>query len=200
MANISTRRQALADTTYVEEQNEIDKAVAAEEARQRKKEEKRKVLETDSAYVTCKTIATWMDKYFLDPIIGFFFPGVTDCITQVFALPFVYVALFKVRSIPLTLAVIYNSMKDALLGTIPWIGDLIDAFYRSHVKNYTLIVGFVEDDEEIKRKVNSSAIKCVIGIAIIGVLIYFAVKMLIYVWEQGSNALSSAWQWMSSLF
>ena len=199
MANNSSRRQALVDTTYVKEQNEIDKAVAAEEARQRRKEEKRMLLETDGAYVTCKTIATWMDRYFLDPIIGFFVPGVTDFFTQILALPFVYVALFKVGSIPLTLAVIYNSLKDALIGTVPWIGDILDAFHRSHVKNYRLIVGFVEDDEEIKRNVNNSAIKCLIGIAILCVLIYYAVQMLLYIWEQGSNALSSAWQWLSSL-
>ena len=60
--------------------------------------------------------------------------GVGDVLTSALALPFIYFALVQVRSIPLTLAVICNVLKDALLGSIPFfIGDIIDVFNRSYV-------------------------------------------------------------------
>ena len=62
----------------------------------------------------------YMDKYFLDPILGFILPaGIGDTISSVFAFPFIYYSLCVVKSVPLTLAVIFNILKDVLIGVIP---------------------------------------------------------------------------------
>ena len=74
--------------------------------RQRKEEKLRELQESDS-YKLISFITTLADKYFLDPIIGLF-PVVGDFITSVVGLPFIYVTLVKIGSIPLTLAVIFN--------------------------------------------------------------------------------------------
>lgn len=92
--------------------------------------------------------------------------------------------------IPLTLAVICNVLKDALLGAIPFfIGDIIDIFNRSYVANLKLITGYVNDDKEVIQEVNKKAAWSAIFIVILCVLIYFIVK---WVMELGS--------WFVSLF
>ncbi len=190
------RREAQEDLglTTSEEQERIDHAIEKEEARRRKKEQKRQELETDSSYRMVKGIATVMDKFFLDPIIGFFLPAVGDILTSVMTLPSIMVALFKVRSIPLTLAIIYNMLVDMLIGLIPfWIGDILDAFNRSYMKNYKLIVGFVEDDKEVIHEVNRKAVFTGICILVFCLLIYWLTKLVIYV-------TTSVWEWIQGLF
>ena len=169
------RRQAQQDLGLdnQKEQEQIERSIQKEEERQRKKEEKRLEIECSTSYQATQSLAKWMDKYFLDPIIGFFFPGVGDTLTSVFVLPFIYVAACKVRSIPLTLAVIYNVLFDVAIGMIPFfIGDVVDACNRSYVKNRRLIIGFVEDDKEVIRDVNKKAFRTGILIAVFCVLIY----------------------------
>ena len=84
------------------------------------------------------------------------------------------------RSIPLTLAVICNVLKDALLGSIPFfIGDIIDVFNRSYVANLRLITGYVNDDKAVIHEVNRKATWSAIFIIILCVLIYFIVKWTI---------------------
>lgn len=175
---VSRRRQAMMDeeTTAIAEVEE--KAMAQEEKRRNKKEESKRQLEEDSSYRLCRNVAKYMDDYYLDPVLGFFLPGVGDIISQTLALPYLYVSLFKIRSIPLTLAVLYNMMIDSLVGLFPWLGDLIDIFYKSNKKSYRMIVGFVEDDEAIKHEVNSKAVRTGILIVIVGLLIYWLIQMV----------------------
>lgn len=175
---VSRRRQAMMDeeTTAIAEVEE--KAMAQEEKRRNKKEESKRQLEEDSSYRLCRNVAKYMDDYYLDPVLGFFLPGVGDIISQTLALPYLYVSLFKIRSIPLTLAVLYNMMIDSLVGLFPWLGDLIDIFYKSNKKSYRMIVGFVEDDEAIKHEVNSKAVRTGILIVIVGLLIYWVIQMV----------------------
>jgi hypothetical protein len=91
----------------------------------------------------------------------------------VLSVPFLFVSLFKVRSISLTLAVLYNIMVDCFIGLTPVLGDILDVLYRSYAKNYRLIVGFVEDDAEVIDEVRRSAWKSAIMIVILGVACYF---------------------------
>lgn len=91
-----------------EEELQIEQSIQKEELRQMEKQLRRMEIEQSSSYRTVQSIAKWMDKFCLDPIIGFFMPGFGDALTSVFAVPFIYVAACKVRSLPLTLAVIVN--------------------------------------------------------------------------------------------
>jgi len=190
----SRRRQqvqedlGLVDVTL---QKQAENAIAQEEARRVKKEEKRLEIQQSSSYQLIRGISTAMDKWFLDPIIGFF-PIVGDLIGSVFSLPFIYVSLFKVRSIPLTLAVIRNTLVDVLLGLIPfWIGSIVDIFYRSNLKNFKLITGFVDDDKEVISEVNRKAIWMTLIIAIICYLIYWVIVVV-------SQLTTQVLDWISS--
>ena len=153
------------------------------------KEERRKVLEQDWGYRMVKWIATAMDKWAIDPIVGFLAPGFGDIFTSVMTVPFIYVALCKVKSIPLTLAIIHNTLMDVLLGIMPLLGDVFDFFNRSYKQNYAMIVGFVEGDKRITRMVNGKAVQFLILIVMICFIIYCLVGWII-----------TAWQYVLSLF
>ena len=179
----SSAQKELGLTTYKEEQMQ-QQALQKELERQQAKAERRKMLEEDTDYRMIKGIKTVMDDYFLDPILGFFLPAVGDVLTTLCVLPFLWVSLARIKSIPLTLACLYNTMIDLVLGLIPFcIGDIIDAFNKSYKKNYRLIVGFVEDDRNVIREVNEKAVKTAIMIGIFCIIIYYLVK---WTYELGS--------------
>lgn len=191
MAN-SRRQQAQADMgmNFEREDRQRETALAKEQERQAEKEAKRDALMATTSYRIMDKTAKYMDKYFLDPIIGLIPGGVGDVLSSFLALPFIYFALVQVKSIPLTLAVICNVLKDALLGSIPFfIGDIIDVFNRSYVANLRLITGYVNDDKAVIHEVNRKATWSAIFIVILCVLIYFIVKWAI---ELGN--------WIVSLF
>ena len=181
MAN-SRRQQAQADMgmNFEREDRQRETALAKEQERQAEKEAKRDALMATTSYRIMDKTAKYMDKYFLDPIIGLIPGGVGDVLSSFLAIPFIYFALVQVKSIPLTLAVICNVLKDALLGSIPFfIGDIIDVFNRSYVANLRLITGYVNDDKKVIHEVNRKATWSAIFIVILCVLIYFIVKWAI---------------------
>lgn len=181
MAN-SRRQQAQADMgmNFEREDRQRETALAKEQERQAEKEAKRDALMATTSYRIMDKTAKYMDKYFLDPIIGLIPGGVGDVLSSFLAIPFIYFALVQVKSIPLTLAVICNVLKDALLGSIPFfIGDIIDVFNRSYVANLRLITGYVNDDKTVIHEVNRKATWSAIFIVILCVLIYFIVKWAI---------------------
>ncbi len=140
------------------------------------REARRLRVERAHSYRIVKRIAEWMDRYYLDPILGFIPAG--DIISAGLIVPYLYVASFKVQSIPLTLAILCNVLLDVAMGLIPfWIGDILDFFHRSYVRNYKLIVGFVEGDEEMIRKVNKRAIWMVVLLILLCVIIYFLFQL-----------------------
>lgn len=175
------RRQAQENLglTSQEEQMDIEKSIRKEEQRKAEKERRRMEIEMSSSYRMVQGIAKFMDKYLLDPIIGFFVPGIGDILSSVLVLPFIHVSLFKIKSVPLTLAVIYNVLIDVFIGLIPfYIGDIIDVFNRAYLKNARLITGFVEDDKKIISEVNRKAAWMGFMILVLCVLIYFMVLLV----------------------
>lgn len=133
------------------------------------------------SYRILDTIARWMDNYFLDPIIGFLFPGFGDVVSGVLSAPYIYFSLTVVRSVPLTLAVTFNVLLDMLIGSIPFLGDVLDIFDRSYRKNYRLITGFVEGDKRMISEVNRKTAWMIIAIILCLVLIYFAIRFTVFI-------------------
>lgn len=180
-SNISSRKRAIQNDLGIKDGREdaqIEISLANEEARRCKKEMRRKEIRRSASYRMVEDIAKWMDKYFLDAILGLV-PSLGDSLTSLAALPSIYVSLFKVKSVPLTLAVIFNILKDVLIGMIPfWIGNVLDFFNRAYLQNMRLIVGYVEDDKEIIDEVNRKAVGTAILIVIACVLIWLMVLLV----------------------
>ena len=152
-----------------------------EQSRADKKAAKREKMMNMPSYRLMVGTAKYMDKWFLDPILGFILPaGIGDALSSVFAFPFIYYSLCVVKSIPLTLAVIYNILKDVLIGAIPfYIGDVLDVFKRSYVENLRLVTGYIEDDKEIINKVNKKAFWTAVFIIVLCWLIYVVISWAI---------------------
>lgn len=163
------------------EQAYIERAIQLEEERRQQKEIRRRMeIEESASYKATQSISKYMDKYFLDPILGFFIPGVGDFLTSVLVVPFIYVSAVKIRSLPLTLAVIFNVLRDLAIGLIPmWIGNILDFFNRGYLQNSRLIVGFVEDDKEVIEEVNKKAVWMGIMIAVFCFIIYLLIKLAV---------------------
>jgi len=181
MAVESSRRMQAREDLGFDSQEEIAKmeeSVAKEEQRRNKKELARQKLEGEFSYKCIKGISVLMDKFFVDAIAGIVVPGVGDFLTSALTIPFLYVSIFKIKSLPLTLAVLYNMMLDCFIGLTPYVGDVLDAFHRSYAKNYRLIVGFVEDDEAVITEVRRSAWKSALFIVILGVACYFLYQVV----------------------
>ena len=131
----------------------------------------RKRLMDNKVYQTMNDITRYMDRYYLDAIIGII-PGWGDMITIFCVAPFIYFSTRVIKSIPLTLAIINNALRDVLLGMIPFfIGDVIDVFHRANTKNMTMIQGFVDGNEIVIKEVNRKAIQSAVVLIILLILL-----------------------------
>lgn len=189
--------------SLIDDRDSLDKGSDAnrkEEVRRQRREKEIRELKASKAYKFISTVTTLADKYFLDALLGLV-PSVGDLVSSIFGLPFIYVTLFKVKSIPLTLAVIYNYLVDILLGSIPFfIGDAIDFFSKAHVKNLDLITRYVEGDKKTIRQVRSKALLTAFLIIILSVIIYFVFSLLIGVTEWTWTLLIDMFKWLIGLF
>ena len=189
--------------SLIDDRDSLDKGSDAnrkEEVRRQRREKEICELKASKAYKFISTVTTLADRSFLDALLGLV-PSVGDLVSSIFGLPFIYVTLFKVKSIPLTLAVIYNYLVDILLGSIPFfIGDAIDFFSKAHVKNLDLITRYVEGDKKTIRQVRSKALLTAFLIIILSVIIYFVFRLLIGVTARTWTLLIDIFKWLIGLF
>lgn len=130
-------------------------------------------------YVSLKSIARYMDRYYIDGILGLI-PGIGDIISAASMVPFAWFSLFVVKSVPLTLAVVNNALRDILIGMIPFaIGDVTDFFYRSNTRSLKMIIGFVENDRAVVTQVNRKALQAAAAMALLIVLIALMAILLV---------------------
>jgi uncharacterized protein DUF4112 len=84
-------------------------------------------------------IALWMDRRYVDPILGLILPGAGDAIGAGIGLLGIYSA-FRMRAHPIVIARMFiNLAVDSLLGSIPLLGAIFDFFYRAHTRNLHLL-------------------------------------------------------------
>lgn len=142
---------------------------------------KEKLAQSD-IYRWMQNTTRYLDKYYLDGIIGFIPGGIGDIFSSLFSLVHLYFSIFCLRSIPLTLAILYNTLRDILLGLIPfYVGNVIDFFHKAHIRNMELIEGFINDDKEIIRSVNKKAVFSVIMIVVFCIVIYLLILLITYI-------------------
>ena len=144
--------------------------------------EKQEIIRNSVSYKLVHAIALWMDRRLLDPLIGLVLPGFGDALTSVLAVPYLYLSIVKLKSIPLTLAIVCNILLDVLIGIIPYIGVVGDVFKRAFTRNAAMIKGYVEGDraimQEIDRKAVGMAFLIVILCGLIYVMVLAAVKIV----------------------
>ena len=146
------------------------------------KEIRKEALRNSKLYHHIKKVTQLADGYHLDFVIGLIPGGFGDILGGLFSLSHVYFGLFKLRSIPLTLALLNNMLRDVFLGMLPfYVGDAIDFFYKSNKKNMALIDGFLNDDKDIIHQVNKKAIQAAIVffLLIAGIMLLLGLLVLL---------------------
>lgn len=141
----------------------------------------------NKAYQAMNYLTRYMDRYYLDALIGII-PGWGDAVAMLSAVPFVYFSFFVIKSVPLTLAVLNNTLRDVLLGMIPFfVGDVIDIFHRANTKNMAMVQGFVDGDEHIIGEVNRRALQSAVALVVLLLLIAAMIALLVsfggYLWS-----------------
>lgn len=143
--------------------------------------ERKEALKNNKVYRLMQRLTTYLDKYYLDAIAGLVPGGVGDIIGALFGLVHVYFSLFFLHSLPLTFAILNNSLRDVLVGMIPfYVGDVIDFFHKANRKNMALIDGFINDDQEIIHAVNRKAWQ--FGLSALAFVLMILAMLALLVW------------------
>ena len=84
-------------------------------------------------------LAEWMDRRYLDPILGLLLPGAGDAMGAAIGLLGV-VSAFRLGAHPVVIArMLLNLALDSVLGSIPLLGAVLDFFYKAHTRNLVLL-------------------------------------------------------------
>lgn len=145
--------------------------------------EKQEIIRNSVSYKLVHAIALWMDRRLLDPLIGLVLPGFGDALTSVLAVPYLYLSIVKLKSIPLTLAIVCNILLDVLIVIIPYIGVVGDVFKRAFTRNAAMIKGYVEGDRAIMQEIDRKAVGMAFLIVILCGLIYAMVLAAVKIVE-----------------
>lgn len=145
--------------------------------------EKQEIIRNSVSYKLVHAIALRMDRRLLDPLIGLVLPGFGDALTSVLAVPYLYLSIVKLKSIPLTLAIVCNILLDVLIGIIPYIGVVGDVFKRAFTRNAAMIKGYVEGDRAIMQEIDRKAVGMAFLIVILCGLIYAMVLAAVKIVE-----------------
>ncbi len=124
-------------------------------------------------------------KLGLDGLVGLI-PVAGDAITAVLSTYIVGVGVRSGASKPVIFKMLSNIVMDAVLGTLPFIGDLFDIAHRANHKNVQLIQGYLEKPEETKRASRLWVAGIVISLLGMLALIFWLVLAF--------------WKWVFSLF
>jgi Domain of unknown function (DUF4112) len=86
-----------------------------------------------------RTLATVMDRYFVDPILGLIIPGGGDVLGSLLGLYTVMIAARRKVSPVVIARMLMNLAGDAILGFIPFAGDLFDFGFKANRRNVELL-------------------------------------------------------------
>jgi hypothetical protein len=96
-------------------------------------------------------MARWLDRGFVDPLLGLLLPGAGDALGAVLGLYTVVLAWRRGASKALLARMVLNLSVDALGGAVPLVGDVWDFFFRAHARNLALLEARLHDGEARSR-------------------------------------------------
>ena len=94
----------------------------------------------------------------MNPLIVLEMTGFGDAMPSDFEETNLYQIIVKLKSIPLTLAIVCNILLDVLIVIIHYIGVVGDVFKRAFTRNAALIKGYVEGDKAIMQEIDRKAV------------------------------------------
>lgn len=148
-------------------------------------------LSSSRSYQMCRQISVYLDDYYLDGVIGLI-PVAGGMVSTAMSSVFMYVAIFKIRSFRLALVLLFNVFKDFVIGLIPFLGMILDFFYKSNKQNFALLDGFAAGDEAIIKQVNQQAIWSAIGLFVLTLVAIGLIYLTIWIGAEIFLYLSNA--------
>ena len=101
---------------------------------------------TGADLTAARTLVRILDRFGIDPLLGFFVPGLGDILGMALGMYLVVIAAQR-KVAPVVMARMFlNLTTDMLIGAVPVAGDLGDLAYRANKKNLALIEASVERD------------------------------------------------------
>lgn len=91
-----------------------------------------------------RTLARVLDRFFLDPILGLVIPGGGDVLGSMLGIYTVVIAARRKVSPVVIARMLMNLAGDAILGFIPFLGDLLDFGFKANQRNVELLSERVE--------------------------------------------------------
>jgi hypothetical protein len=88
---------------------------------------------------TARTITRWLDRLYVDPILGFFLPGAGDLLTGATGVYLVALAIRAGAPRIVVARMLINLTIDVAVGLIPFAGDLFDFAWRANQRNLALL-------------------------------------------------------------
>lgn len=78
-------------------------------------------------------------RFGIDPILGLVVPGLGDAASGMFGFYVVFAGLRRGVPIPVLFQMLGNLALDAMLGAIPFVGDLFDFAFKANDRNLALL-------------------------------------------------------------
>ncbi|MEP7053524.1 MAG: DUF4112 domain-containing protein [Pseudomonadota bacterium] len=124
----------------------------------------------------------------LDAILGFFLPTIGDAATGLCSLSLLVLGFQMGVPRVVLLRMVFNIALDTLLGSIPFVGDVFDLFWRSNRRNLELLRRYDRDPARppgvTDYLIVGMGITLVIAAVVLPLLLGFAV--LRFLWRQVS--------------
>lgn len=114
-------------------------------------------------------------RFGLDPILGLI-PGLGDAIGGVFAAYLLWLAARAGAPGPVLVRMLLNVGGDALLGAVPFVGDLLDAGWKANRRNLALLETYIERPQ---RATSSSWVVLIVVLALLAVALVGSVVLAV---------------------
>jgi hypothetical protein len=93
----------------------------------------------DAELARVRTLSRVLDQYFVDPIIGLVIPGGGDILGSMLGIYTIMIAARRKVSPVIIARMLMNLAGDAVLGFIPFLGDLFDFGFKANTRNVQLL-------------------------------------------------------------
>ncbi len=158
----------------------------------------RKIKDQNKNIEDLKELARVLDEQFKLPfgikfgwdfILGII-PGIGDFVPHVIGSYIVIRAVQINVSVSIIIRMILNLGIDYLVGSIPFLGDAFDVFWKANDKNYKLVEAYVNSPESTTRRSSILNGSLLIGVAFVLLsLLGFSLYLVM-----------SIWSWVGALF
>ena len=98
----------------------------------------------DTELERVRSLARVLDRFFVDPILGLIIPGGGDILGSLLGIYTVMIAARRKVSPVVIARMLMNLAGDAVLGFIPFLGDIVDFGFKANQRNVELLSERVE--------------------------------------------------------